>query len=168
LRRARSLTKLQVMCAMMPRARHTMCADRRTSGAWGPPLNRSNNPHSQDTVENRAALEGRAIRRRCLLGSVPVGGFLDCSVLVRIVGLPGRSCRHFRDNMMLRRRPFTERIPSGDDICRCLAGTMRAISFLCIFDAFGASADALRKPWMVPGLRFSSPDALEKVNVGVG
>src|SRR5260370_18122227 len=65
-----------------------------------------------------------------VFGSLPVGCFLDCSVLVRSVGLPGALSETLRENMMLRRRDFTESNSGGVTVYSCLAGRVRAISFL--------------------------------------
>src|SRR5260370_5626511 len=64
-----------------------------------------------------------------LVGSLPVGCFLDCSVFVRSVGLPGALSVTLRENMMLRRRDFTESNSEVVTMYSCLAGRMRAISF---------------------------------------
>src|ERR1700687_920427 len=63
-----------------------------------------------------------------LLGSVLVGCFLDCSVLVRRVGLPGALSWTFRENIMLRSRDLSEANSEVVTMYSCLAGRMRAIS----------------------------------------
>src|ERR1700674_2201348 len=91
-----------------------------------------------------------------LLGSVLVGCFLDCSVLVRRVGLPGALSLTLRENMMLRRRDFTESNSEVVTMYSCLAGSMRAISF-CVFSMRSGVGGCVEKTLgMLPGRRFSS------------
>src|SRR2546430_2100764 len=90
-----------------------------------------------------------------LLGSLPVGCFLDCSVLVRSVGLSLASVA-LRENMMLRRRPFTVSNSEVVTMYSWRAGRMRAISF-CVFSMRSGVGGCVEKTFgMVPGRRFSS------------
>src|SRR4029077_17899195 len=91
-----------------------------------------------------------------LLGSLPVGCFLDCSVLVRRVGLPGALSETLRVNMMLRSREFTVSNSDVVTMYSCLAGRMRAISF-CVFSMRSGVGGCVEKTFgMVPGRRFSA------------
>src|SRR5882724_5986071 len=91
-----------------------------------------------------------------LVGSLPVGCFLDCSVLVRSVGLPGALSLTLRENMMLRRRAFTVSNSDVVTMYSCLAGNMRAISFWVFSMRSGVGGCVEKTLGMVPGRRFSS------------
>src|SRR5260370_39007900 len=91
-----------------------------------------------------------------LLGSVLVGCFLDCSVLVRRDGLPGALSDTLRVNMMLRRRDFTVSNSEVVTMYSCLAGRMRAIS-VCVFSMLAGVGGSVEKTLgMLPGPRLSS------------
>src|SRR5690242_12416658 len=90
-----------------------------------------------------------------LLGSLLPGCFLDCSVLVRRVGLSLPSVT-LRENIMLRRRAFTVSNSEVVTMYSCRAGRMRAISF-CVFPMRSGVGGCVEKAFgMVPGRRFSS------------
>src|SRR6266404_5990189 len=114
----------------------------------------ANPPLRYGCVSGRRFSVGRS--SSLLLGSLPFGCFLDCSVLVRSVGLPGALSVALRENMILRRRLLTE--SNSDVVTRysCFAGRMRAISF-CVFSMRSGVGGCVEKTLgMVPGRRFSS------------
>src|SRR6266403_1168473 len=114
----------------------------------------ANPPLRYGCVSGRRLSVGRS--SSLLLGSLPVGCFLDCSVLVRRVGLPGALSETLRVNMMLRRRDFTVSNADFVTMYSCLAGRMRAISF-CVFSMRSGVGGCVEKTLgMVPGRRFSS------------
>src|SRR5260370_8829751 len=85
---------------------------------------------------------------------ISFGCFLDCSVLVRSVGLPGALSVTLRENMILRRRLLTE--SNSDVLTRysCFAGRMPAVSF-CVFSIRPGVGGCVDKTFrLVPVLRF--------------
>src|SRR6266581_4430539 len=116
----------------------TRIADKQNRAAEGAPEEEEHG--SEDPpLQDYGCESGRRLRvgrsSSVLLGSLPVGCFLDCSVLVRREGLPGALSETLRENMMLR---------------------MRAISF-CVFSMRSGVGGCVEKTLgMVPGRRFSS------------
>src|SRR5690349_20951590 len=90
-----------------------------------------------------------------VFGSLLPGCFLDCSVLVRSVGLSLVSVA-LRENMMLRRRALTVSNSEVVTMYSWRAGRMRAISF-CVLPMRSGVGGCVEKAFgMVPGRRFSS------------
>src|SRR5713101_4309282 len=108
----------------------------------------------QGCVSGRRLRVGRSSSE--LLGSLPVGCFLDCSVLVRSVGLPGPLSVALRLNMMPRRRDFTLSNSEVVTMYSDFAGRMRAISFWVFSMRSGVGGCEEKTLGMVPGRRFSS------------
>src|SRR5882724_4440269 len=114
----------------------------------------ANPPLRYGCVSGRRLSVGRS--SSVLLGSLPVGCFLDCSVLVRRVGLPGPLSVAFRLNMMPRRRDFTLSNSEVVTMYSDFAGRMRAISFWVFSMRSGVGGCEEKTFGMVPGRRFSS------------
>src|ERR1700745_1554364 len=91
-----------------------------------------------------------------VLGSSPLGCFLDCSVLVRRVGLPAPLSCFLRANVMLRSRSFTL---SNSELVTMYSGRfgkIRAISFCAFSMRSGVGGWVENAFGIVPGRRFSS------------